>query len=122
MKTKQPRKKRKLNKIGKMNIARKNVGAHLSKSLREKHGIRTLGLHVGDMVKIMRGKFSGKTGKVERVDMKKSKIFIEGIQIQKVDGTKAKVAIHPSNLLITDLNLTDKFRKKIIERKRGEKK
>jgi large subunit ribosomal protein L24 len=36
-----------------------------------------------DLVKVIAGKDKGKTGKVLRVDMKKEKVFVEGLNIQK---------------------------------------
>ncbi len=119
-KTIQPRKQRKR---AKNLLLRKGVGAHLSKELRTKYKIRTFGLRKGDEVKIVRGKHKGKIGKVEEVNLKKQIVYIEGIQVQKADGTKAKVPIHPSNLIITGLDLKDKLRKAKLERNvKGEKK
>jgi large subunit ribosomal protein L24 len=95
------------------------VAGHLSKELRKKYKKRTFGLRRGDSVKILKGKFKGKSGKVESILSKKNKIYVEGILIQKASGTKAKVAIDASNVVITDLYLEDKLRKKKLE---GEKK
>jgi ribosomal protein L24 len=36
---------------------------------------------------------------------------------EKVDGTQTPVPIHPSKVMITRLNLDDKWRKKILKRK-----
>lgn len=93
------------------------MNAHLSKDLRKKYGRRSFGIRKGDEVKIMRGKFKGKIGKVEEVDRKKEVVYIEGVRIQKADGTKAKVGIHPSNLMIISLDLSDRWRKSKIEKK-----
>jgi large subunit ribosomal protein L24 len=110
MKTKQPRKQRRQLICGDLNRLRREMGAHLSKSLREKYKKRSITIRKGDDVKIMRGKFSDATGIVERVDLVKGRIYIEGIQVPKADGTKAKVGILPSNVMITKLNLNDKRR------------
>lgn len=112
-KTRQPRKQRKrMNNV----LSRKGIRVHLSKDLRKKYSLRTFGLRKGDEVKIVRGKFKGKISKVEKTVPKKARVYIEGIQIQKADGTKAKVSIHPSNLIITGLDLSDKLRKEKIEK------
>lgn len=119
-KTKKPSKNRKKES---KRLARKGVIIHLSKELRAKYKIRSFGVRKGDEVKIVRGAFKGKVGKVEKVLPKKSKVYIEGIQIQKADGTNTKVPIHPSNLIITGVDLSDKLRKSKIEMKvKGEKK
>ena len=36
-----------------------------------------------DLVKVIAGKDKGKTGKVLRVDIKKQKVFVEGLNVQK---------------------------------------
>ena len=115
--SKNPKKQRKYRYNAPLHIKRKLTNAHLSKELRVKYKRRSLGLKKGDKVKVMRGGFKGHVGKVDRVDLKKSRIFLEGIEIIKKDGTKTTRPIAPSNLLITELNLDDKMRKKILERK-----
>ena len=100
-----------------IHLLRKQMGAHLSKSLREKYKKRSISIRKGDEVKIMRGKFRDATGVVELVNITKGRIYIEGIQVPKADGTKAKVGILPSNVMITKLNLTDKRRITNVETK-----
>ena len=59
----------------------------------------------------------GKDGKDERVNLRTRKVFIDGIQKAKADGTFAKIGIAPSNLIITALDLKDKKRKTKLEGK-----
>ena len=42
--------------------------------------------------------------------MKRSKIIVEGIQVQKLDGSKVNFPLKASNLQIVELNLDDKKR------------
>ena len=65
----------------------------------------------------MRGKFEGLEGKITKVDLHKLKVYIEGIKTKKVDGSEVMVPIDPSNLLIKELNLDDRLRLKVLERK-----
>ncbi len=111
--SRQPRKQRKYIAKAPLHIKRKFLSANLSKELRKKYNRRNIPARKGDTVKIMRGKFRKKTGKIISIDTKTSKIKIEGIMIKKQDGSKANVPIHPSNLQITELNLNDKKRIKI---------
>ena len=115
--SKQPRKQRKYRYNAPLNVKRKFVGAHLSKELRKKYSKRSASLRKGDSVKIMRGQFRNKAGKVEEVSLKKTSAYVSGIEIVKRDGTKARFPIHPSNLMITELNMDDKKRNKSFERK-----
>jgi len=100
-----------------LHIKHKMLSSHLSKELRKKYSTRAMVLRKGDVVKVMNGDFRGKEGKVASVDTKKMKILVEGIQKSRKEGTKVNVALYPSKLMITSLNLDDKKRVKIIERK-----
>jgi len=91
--------------------------AHLSPELKKTHGINALPVRKGDTVKIMRGERKGFEGKIEGVDRTKYRISIEGVTREKVDGTAAPVPIHPSKVMITNLNLDDKWRRETLKRK-----
>jgi large subunit ribosomal protein L24 len=95
----------------------KIMSAHISSELREKYGARSMPIRSGDTVRVLRGDYEGVEGKVVRVDRGKYRIFIEGITRQKADGTTIYVPIHPSKVEIIKLNLDDKFRKEILERR-----
>ena len=121
--SKQPRKQRKYRYNAPLHILRKLMSAHLSRELKKKYNIRSMPLRKGDKVKIARGQFKKKTGKVEKVWTKRRKIQIENIHLIKKDGSKIPYLIEPSNVIITELVLEDKKRKQIIERRsKGEKK
>lgn len=115
--SKQPRKQRKYLAKAPLHIKHKFLAAHLSKELRKKYQRRSFPLRKGDTVKIMRGSFKKKTGKIEIVDVKRTRASIEKIQKAKKDGTKVNVFFHPSNVQIQELNLDDKKRIESIERK-----
>ena len=117
IKSKQPRKQRKYRHNAPLHIKQKFVSAHLSKELHKKYSKRSMNVRKGDSVKIMRGQFKNKTGKVEEVSLKKTLAYVSGIEFVKKDGTKARYPIHPSNLMITELNMDDKMRNKVLERK-----
>lgn len=115
--SKQPRKQRKYLANAPLHIRKKFVSINLSKELRKKHAKRNMSVRKGDVVQIMRGKFKGKKGKVTEVKLKISKVTIEGIQAKKQDGSKVNVRMQPSNLQIIELNLEDRKRNKVLERK-----
>ena len=115
--SKQPRKQRKYRYNAPLHLKRKFISVNLSKELREKYGKRNVKVRSEDTVKIMSGQFKKKTGKVTKVDMKKLKIYVEGAENIKRDGSKVLYPIDPSNLMITNLTLTDVRRKKSLERK-----
>jgi large subunit ribosomal protein L24 len=88
----------------------------LSRALREKYGRRNVRVIAGDTIKVMRGEYSGIEGKVERVNMKRGSLAIEGIQREKVRGGNVKVEINSTNVVVTDLDLDDKLRQALIQR------
>jgi len=92
------------------------IGSTLSDHLREQYGSRSCRLVKGDSVRVVRGEYSGIEGKVEKVNTQKGTLSIEGIQREKVKGGNVKVQIHSSNLIITGLNLEDKYRKNKLQR------
>jgi large subunit ribosomal protein L24 len=118
----QPRKQRKYTANAPLHIKKKLLSVNLSKELRKKHKIRNIEVRKGDTVKIMRGKFKKKTGKIIEVNVKTSKVKIEGIQVKKQDGSKANVRLRPSNLQIIELILEDKKRMKRTNKEPKEEK
>jgi len=117
--SRQPKKQRKYLANAPLHIKRKFLSVNLSKDLRKKFGKRNLPLRKGDVVKIKKGKFKGKQGKIIEIRIKKEKIIVEGIQIKKRDGSKVNVRLRPQNLQIIELNIEDKKR---LKAKIGEKK
>ena len=106
----QPRKQRLYLRNAPRHIQGDFVASHLSKELKQKHKHRALRIKVGDKVKIVRGTLKSKTGKVERIDVRNKQVFITGIELTKRDGSKAMRPLNPSNLIIQELNLSDKRR------------
>lgn len=112
----QPRKQRKWLFQAPLHKKRKWLAAHLAENLLLKYDRRSIPVVKGDTVKIMRGNFRGHEDKVSTVHVKKQSIEVEGVTLTKADGTKLAKPIHASNVLITKLNLTDKWRREKLER------
>jgi len=113
--SKKPRKQRKYRFNAPLHIRKKFLTVNLAKDLREKHKKRSLGVRKKDKVKILRGQFRKKTGLVTKVSVKKCRVYVEGIEQVRKDGTKSLYPLTPSNLQIIELNLDDKRRIKIKE-------
>lgn len=96
----------------------KLMAAPLSPELLAQRGIKALPVRKGDTVRILRGDHKGFEGKVSRVDLKHYRVFLEGLTREKVDGSTVFVALHPSKVMIKNLNLDDKVRKAVLERKK----
>ncbi len=116
-KSKNQGKQRKYKSGAPLHTKKKFMRAHLSKDLRKKYGKRSTGIRKGDRVKIIRGEFKKHEGKVEKIELRNAKVFVSGVETTKKDGTKKLLPLEPSCLALTELNLDDKLRQKILERK-----
>jgi len=114
---KDPRKQRKRLYNAPAHLRHKLMAAPLAPELISSKGVKTLPVRKGDTVRVMRGDHTGFEGKVNRVDLKRYRIFLEGLTREKVDGTNIFVSVHPSKVMIKNLKLDDKWRKVIVERK-----
>jgi len=115
--SKQPRKQHKYRYHAPLHLRQKLVSAHLGESLIKEYKRRSIPVRKGDEITIMRGQFRGKSGKITEVDLKKLKIFVDVAKHKKVSGQDVQIPIDPSNVKITKLNLDDRKRKAMLERK-----
>lgn len=106
-KTKNPGKQRKRQWTASLHDKQKMMRVHLSRDLRKELKGRAIGVRKNDKVKVMKGKFKGKDGKVERVDLKKLRVFIAGLQRKKVSGKEVPVPFRPTQLLLMELDRSD---------------
>ena len=86
--SKKPRKQRKYMLSAQLHIKKKFVQSHLSKDLRKKYSKRSIGLRKGDKVRIMQGQFKKHEGKIEMINLKKTKVFVNGVELTKRDEQK----------------------------------
>ncbi len=118
VKSSQPKKQRRAFFNAPLHKRQKMMAAPLSRELREQYGIRSLPVRVGDEVVILRGNFAGHRGKVVEVDLRRMRIYVQGATVKNARGEERYYPIHPSNVMIVKLDLSDERRKQIIERKR----
>lgn len=116
MSSKNPGKQRKALFNAPLHKRQKLIHAHLTKELRKQYKKRNLGLRKGDEVKILRGDFKGKNGKITKIDLKDVLVYVDGMKRKKTTGEDIEVAFQPSNIMITNLSMDDARRKKIIQR------
>ncbi len=106
----QPRKQRKSRYNAPLHLRQNYMSVHLSPELRKKHGFRSVKIRSGDRVRLLRGQFKKSENVVEKVDLKKERVFVKGVEIVKQDNSKVSYPIHPSNLMVVSLDLSDKKR------------
>ena len=115
---KDPRKQRKMHFNAPAHIRHKLMAAPLAPELVKSRGAKSLPVRKGDTVRVVRGDRKGFEGKISRIDLKGYRLYIEGLTREKVDGTTIFISLHPSKVMIKNLNLNDKWRKDVVERKK----
>ena len=108
--SKKPGKERKAMYGMPMHRAAKQVAAHLNEKLGKEFGSRALTVRKGDTVKVMRGEFFGKEGKITSVNRKSRKIFVEKIVRKVSKGEEKQVPIDASKVLLVDIDRSDRKR------------
>ena len=111
----QTRKQRKYCFNSPLHVKHKFMSAALSADLRKENGFRSIPVRKGDTVLIKTGQFKGKSGKVTKVSLARVRIYVEGASVKRADGTDSLYPIHPSNVEIQKLDLSDKLRVEKIE-------
>ena len=112
-----PQKQRKYRENAPQHIKDKLISVNLSETLREELGTRSINLNLGDRVKVMRGDRKGAEGIVSSIDRGKEKVYINGLEVTRQDGSTSEVPFRPSNLQAQALNLEedDRIEKYAIE-------
>ncbi|HID90818.1 TPA: 50S ribosomal protein L24 [Candidatus Bathyarchaeota archaeon] len=96
----------------------KLMSVPLFPDLRREYQTRSLPVRRGDTVLIRKGAFKGHEGKVTDVDVKRMRIYVEGVTRERSDGTTVRIPIRPWDVVITRLDLSDKWRRKALERRK----
>jgi len=121
-KTKQPRKQRLAVYTAPLHKRHKLMAAHLAEDLLLKYNVRSLPVRSGDTVKVLRGQMKGHVNRISKVDLDGLFVEVEGANITKADGKQLPMKLHPSNLLITKLDTTDRKRAEKLGKLGGRKK
>lgn len=112
-----PGKQRKRQVFASAHVKRKMLVSPVSDDLYQKHRVRKLSVRTGDSVRIVRGDFAGLEGKVETIDYSSGKLYVEGMTREKAAGVASKLPVHVSKVLLTNLNLSDKWRSGLLSEK-----
>ena len=95
----------------------KQLGSQLSKDLQKKYSKKSVRAVEGDTITILRGEFKGVSGKITKISKEKTSVTVEGVKKEKTKGDKFDVYIHTSNVVVTSLNTSDKWRISKLEGK-----
>lgn len=112
IKSSKPRYQRKYRMNAPMHARQHFLHVHIDKALKAKLKLsrRTIQISKGDTVKVMSGAKKGQSGKVASVSLRTGRITLQGLSRKNARGKEQSIFISASNVYITDLNLTDKYR------------
>jgi large subunit ribosomal protein L24 len=119
--SRQPRKQRRALYNAPLHARHRLLTARLSEDLQRQYGVKRLPVRKGDTVLILRGDFKGVRGKVMEVDLRKMRIHVENATMKKPGGETVYYPIHPSKIMIVELDTSDKRRLEAIERARKQR-
>ena len=100
-----PSKQRKYRRNAPQHVKDNLVSANLSHELRDELETRSLQLNLGDRVQVTRGDFKGSSGIISNINREDQKVYINGLEVERQDGSTSQVPFRPSNLQIQALNL-----------------
>lgn len=105
-----PKKQRKAHYSRALHRKQQGLAGHLDKKLRKELGMRSVALRKGDVVKVVRGGFKGKSGKITAVDYRKGVVFVEKVVRKKANGEEIQVPLQASKLLVVEVEKSDSRR------------
>ncbi len=115
--SKNPSKQRKYRDNAPLHVKDKLISANLDHELRDELGTRNIKIRTGDRVKVMRGDFSGSEGIINNIDREEEVVYINGLEVERNDGSKQQKPFPPSNLQVVALNIenADRIEKYEVE-------
>lgn len=110
-----PRKQRKANFSAHQFAGRRLLTVPLSQELRRRFGRRQLPVRKGDTVRVVRGSYEGQEERVAKVDTRSRTVTLDNITVKKADAKLKPLPVRPNHLLLTRLNLSDAWRRRILK-------
>ena len=92
------------------------LSCKLSNELAKIHGIKRLPVRRDDEVKLVSGVNAKREGKVVDVKLSEMRIYVDSVAIDKPNGEKVRIPVHPSNCVIIKLKM-DKAREDLIRKR-----
>jgi len=88
----------------------------LSRELRTRYGRRSLPLRKGDTVRVLSGSYStvGEERRVAKVDRRHYRVTLDNVTAKTADAKLKPLPIRTSHLVLTKLNLSDPWRRRVL--------
>ncbi len=93
----------------------RRMAVPLSRELRRRYGRRQLTVRKGDTVRILTGSYKGREERVAKVILRSYSVTLDNVTGKAADAKLKPLNIRPSHLLLTKLNLSDPWRRRILK-------
>ena len=97
------------------------MSCHLNKELKTKYDVRAIPVRKGDTIKVMRGTFKGREGKVQTVYRRRWALHIEKLTREKTNGTYSASLTFNSRYPSPNPSASIQLPRYLIEARQGQK-
>jgi ribosomal protein uL24 len=87
----------------------------LSRDLRGRFRARSMPIRKGDTVRVLSGSFVGREERVAKVDRRSYSVILDNVTLKTGEDKLKPLPIRTSHLVITRLNLSDPWRRRILK-------
>lgn len=110
-----PRRQRKALYVADTFERRRRMTVPLSRDLRGRFHARSVPVRKGDTVRVLSGSFVGREERVAKVDRRSYSVILDNITIKTGEDKLKQLPIRTSHLVITRLNLSDPWRRRVLK-------
>lgn len=115
MNSRQPRRQRKALFTADTFERRRRMSVPLSRELRTRYGRRSLPVRKGDTVRILAGSYVGREERVAKVHRRDYAVSLDNVTGKAADAKLKPLPIRPGQLVLTRLNLSDPWRRRVLK-------
>ncbi len=94
---------------------RRRMTVPLSRDLRRRFHARALPVRKGDTVRVLSGSFVGREERVAKVDRRAYSVVLDNVTVKTGEDKLKPLPIRTSHLVITRLNLSDAWRRRVLK-------
>ena len=113
--SRQPRRQRKALFTADTFERRRRMSVPLSRELRTRYGRRSLPVRKGDTVRILSGSYVGREERVAKVHRRDYAVSLDNVTGKAADAKLKPLPIRPGHLVLTRLNLSDPWRRRVLK-------
>ena len=93
----------------------RRMAVPLSRELRARYGRRQVPVRKGDTVRILSGSYVGREERVAKVSLREYSVTLDNVTGKTADAKLKPLSIRTSHLLLTRLNLSDPWRRRLLK-------